>query len=696
MLQQSAQMLRPELDIVPLDSYNFALLKEATSRQNDPHFVGPHDRWVQQDHQGFYSALSGRYMPGFEHSNMVPHFSNKRGGPDIVTGDGGRAGLSHRMLETYTGQNPDRVAKQEINSLYQQRQDFVAGMPSTTDFMQERQVPSTLRNGMLPFEQQRVGPGVGLGSMDGPTGGYHQFEIQELARPKTVDEMRLASKPKLSYSLPMVQGQMGSERGQLPVLEPREEACERDPASMLPNTGPYTKPAMFGLHTPAVTTRGNGDGGYVPPASLNQRGLIDRSTYTNAQVRREDPSPNRNQFMNPNMTRTGQYDQAGQVSAIRLPTTLKETYINRSVTDSMLTGPFTALLRPILSILNSTKKAVLMMAGRDFSNLAPQMPGKLPIPPTDLPRTTLKETLLHDTQPANMSVRAYRGPVMDTSQPARTTIKETLIHDVVTGQLGNLAQLGPAYDPSQVARTTGRETLAAVDYTRNLNGTKKGKLAPLNGTRTTVRETTLHTPPLGTAYAQRPPKMKLLARIIARLTNRTTTSSDYYGTMQETRGPAAGYRPNISLPTTKKEITSLYQYLGAANAGVKAQPDQTAVQNMHTNDQRELIMQGRENGPQGAKCTAGAESVVLTRQPLAVAADQQPLYQKLPVQAAGAEDLGCNTKDRARMLESDRLDPTLLDALQTNPYVISPYVQRRQDTDAPASASAVEATPARD
>ncbi|KAG2424910.1 hypothetical protein HXX76_014068 [Chlamydomonas incerta] len=694
MLQQPAQLLRPELDSVPLDALNYALLKEATARQNDPRFVGAHDRWVQQDQKGFYSALSGRHMEAFDHGNMLPYYSNKRGGPDVSGGGAGdaagRAGLNERMLENYTGHNPGRVPKQEIQSLYEQREDFVNGMPSTTEFMHERQVASAMRNGTLPFQQQRVGPGVGLGSQDGPSGGYHQFEIQEIARPKTVDEMRTADRPKVSYTVPVVQGQMGSERGQLPVLQPLREACEADPADMLPNTGPAFKPAMYGVQTPAATSRGTGDGGYVPPASSNQRGLVDRSGYSGGLTRREDAAPNRNPFMNPNITQYGQYDRDRMLSAINLPPTRKDACINRSVTDSVLTGPFKALLSPVMSVLNSSRKALLMMAGRDFSNLAPQVPGKLPMPPTDRPRTTVKETLLHDAQPANMAPRAYRGPIMDTSQPARTTIKETLIHDGMTGQLGNLPRAGPVYDPNQVARTTGRETLAAVDYTRNLHGTRKGALPHQTPARTTVKETTLRTGPLGAAQAQGPQRMKLFARIMARLTNRTTTSSDHYGPMQEQRGPAAGgFRPSMTPPpTTKKEITSLYEYLGAAEAATKAQPDGTAIQNMRTNDQRELVTAGRENGPQGAKTALGAEAITLTRAPPQTVDPPPPLYEKMPTQALGAEDLGPNTKDRAQVLVTDRLDPGLLSALRTNPYVISPHVQRRPDTDAPASASA--------
>ena len=37
-------------------------------------------------------------------------------------------------------------------------------------------------------------------------GGFHQYDIQDIARPKTVDELRVLSNPKTTYKQPVLNG----------------------------------------------------------------------------------------------------------------------------------------------------------------------------------------------------------------------------------------------------------------------------------------------------------------------------------------------------------------------------------------------------------------------------------------------------------------------------------------------------------
>jgi hypothetical protein len=75
------------------------------------------------------------------------------------------------------------------------------GMESSTDFMQDRMrdVAPTARRNELPFEQIRVGPGIDNGYTAEGQGGFHDLKQRDAALPRTVDELRVKTRPKVSY-----------------------------------------------------------------------------------------------------------------------------------------------------------------------------------------------------------------------------------------------------------------------------------------------------------------------------------------------------------------------------------------------------------------------------------------------------------------------------------------------------------------
>jgi len=80
------------------------------------------------------------------------------------------------------------------------------GKQVETDFEQSRMVTSLAMKNVFPIEPVLVGPGVNDGYTNLPSGGYQQDSIREFALPKTTDEIRVANKPKLTYSADPVPG----------------------------------------------------------------------------------------------------------------------------------------------------------------------------------------------------------------------------------------------------------------------------------------------------------------------------------------------------------------------------------------------------------------------------------------------------------------------------------------------------------
>ena len=73
------------------------------------------------------------------------------------------------------------------------------GAPNQNDFIQSRVNPVQKRANVLPFEQEKVAPGIGLGyGTEGSSGFNSGMMNRESWMPKTVDEMRVKTNTKAS------------------------------------------------------------------------------------------------------------------------------------------------------------------------------------------------------------------------------------------------------------------------------------------------------------------------------------------------------------------------------------------------------------------------------------------------------------------------------------------------------------------
>ena len=136
------------------------------------------------------------------HGNMVPFFGSH------VT-QSMYSGATDGILDTYTGSGKQTFHhKEEAPAFFEPEQGNGNpwGQQVETDFEQSRMVTSMRMANVFPVDRVQVGPGVNDGYTNLPSGGYQQDRIREYALPKTTDETRVASKPKLTYAGEMVPG----------------------------------------------------------------------------------------------------------------------------------------------------------------------------------------------------------------------------------------------------------------------------------------------------------------------------------------------------------------------------------------------------------------------------------------------------------------------------------------------------------
>jgi len=156
------------------------------------------------------------------HNNMVPFFGANL--TQTTYSDGHES-----LLDKYTGTGKNTFFRKEEAAAFFEP-EAGRGNPwkaqVETDFEQSRQVTSMAMKNTFPIDRVNVGPGVNDGYTNLPSGGFNQgIESREYQLPKTTDEIRVATKPKLTYHAePVPGGRNVKEMGlQAPVKKNRPD-----------------------------------------------------------------------------------------------------------------------------------------------------------------------------------------------------------------------------------------------------------------------------------------------------------------------------------------------------------------------------------------------------------------------------------------------------------------------------------------
>jgi len=135
------------------------------------------------------------------HNNEVPFF-----GASVTQST--YSGATEGIMDNHTGAGKEYFQKKEVRSFFDAKP--ATGNPfgnqDESDFYQSRMVTGQNMKNVFPVEQVQVGPGGNDGYTNLPKGGFQQDQFREYAIPKTTDELRIATKPKLSYEPPVIPG----------------------------------------------------------------------------------------------------------------------------------------------------------------------------------------------------------------------------------------------------------------------------------------------------------------------------------------------------------------------------------------------------------------------------------------------------------------------------------------------------------
>jgi hypothetical protein len=136
------------------------------------------------------------------HNNEVPYF-----GANVTQSM--YSGATEGILDSHVGAGKEYFQKREVKSFFDAKPGTgnPFGNQDESEFMQSRMVSGQNMKNVFPIDQVQVGPGANDGYTNIPKGGFQQDQMREYTLPRTTDEQRVVSKPKLSYEPPVIPGQ---------------------------------------------------------------------------------------------------------------------------------------------------------------------------------------------------------------------------------------------------------------------------------------------------------------------------------------------------------------------------------------------------------------------------------------------------------------------------------------------------------
>jgi hypothetical protein len=335
-------------------------------------------------------------------------------------------------LGRHTGSDETyRPRKHEVKSFFDitPNNSYVYGSPSFTETVgTDRYIPSQKRTNEKPFQDIRVGPGLAAGYTAEPSGGLTQSNARDFILPKSIDQLRVLTNPKLTYEGRVVAGLKSGQRG-----------LQAKPVKHRPERFYKSSPDRGNLSSAVKASQLREKYVMKPTQKENQKqyyGGLGNSEISKPRKEGADRKSTKNNYMAP--TPRNAYREDGW--------TVNDAAIENNVGDYGKN-----------SIENKSNERDTTQDRMHLNNLSITVK-KLITPITDYFRTTRKENFIGNIRPeGNMSaMMPSKQTVYDPNDIARTTIKEQNIDNDYVGQLTG-EKRNTIHDPNDIARTTIKE-----------------------------------------------------------------------------------------------------------------------------------------------------------------------------------------------------------------------------------------------
>ena len=388
-------------------------------------------------------------------NNMVPFFGAKV--TQRTTGYNGNEAL----LDQSTGYGSQQIRKKEQAPLFapQDNMSFPNGMPSHTDFIQSRMNPSRNVSNTKPWQEIHVGPGLNKGYTNKGSDGFNAgMEARNSWLPKTVDQLRVVTNPKVTFGLANHEGPANStikKRG----FEGRVEKNRpdtfyfNDPSRWFTTTGqekaqrarsqeplqpvsrPYTTRQRFG---PGNANQGGAStGGVVEPKHTDPKRpqLPPYNKYLGAAHNLNYATGWTN--LKQDYGKAGFFARANARTTTRQPTEM-----------GIVGGWFRAMVAPVMDVLRPSRKENVVGNLRPTGNAggAYGVEQAAVWNPADRPKTTIREQTEDNQYPSQPFYPHGGGYATEKYQPIENQRETTNCSYIGNAAAAPWASNGPVYN----------------------------------------------------------------------------------------------------------------------------------------------------------------------------------------------------------------------------------------------------------
>lgn len=354
---------------------------------------------VGQNPQEIYS-MTGDYLAStqFKHNNMVPFNGGK------VRGNTYNTDIAETVLDNMNGSGSTVIKKIEQGPLFKavENMNWAYGAPNQSDFFQSRVNPGMKNNNVKPFESEYVGPGLNQGYSANGTGGYNSgMEARDKWLPKTVDELRVDTNPKLEFELINHEGPANSTIKNVGIIGRVEKQGPdtffvNSQDRWLTTTGSEKGEALRPIQEMGVLRRNDVVTNYAGPAGPADRKAAyapenfekSKRTQLNSCGVNHSTAVGRGPIKDSGDVLDSYTNYNNHRTTIKQPDTLRSGF----------SGAIGAVIAPFLDILKPSRKEETINNVRIYGEAGSNVPQSYVINNNDATSTTIKETTLYSPE----------------------------------------------------------------------------------------------------------------------------------------------------------------------------------------------------------------------------------------------------------------------------------------------------------
>ena len=399
----------------------------------------------------------------FKHNNMAPFFGAK------VKGATANRDVTEGVLDNLMGVGSQQFKKQEQGPLFEPQSNlqYANGAPNMSDFMQSRVNPGLKMSNVKPWEEIRVAPGLNKGyTAEGGNGFNTGLEARDSWLPKTVNELRVDTNPKMTFSLSGHEGPGNAYVKNSPSMQTQGKVEKyapdtyyaTGPERWLTTTGVEKAQTARGIELLQDVNRTTTTAEYFG----NGRNETDASYYKSEYEKARRPVLAPNGIANPSAIGSSaptvaDYGVKGYKS---LPN-------NRSTTTSTnnfgyINSILTAVVSPLMDIMRPSRKENVIGSARPYGNANnTTVPNGVVFNPADRTKTTIREMTEADLDCNHLNIENQNANAYLVTKQTPVRQERDTTNCLYSGVAG----------PATVAATTSYE--AEYNQHNNVNKTFK-------------------------------------------------------------------------------------------------------------------------------------------------------------------------------------------------------------------------------